>query len=199
MLITCQTPFAGRAQRIQGHALARRWHHHRKADLTPFVVPDPDHGHFRNSGMSHQHTLYFGGINVLAAGLVHLLDAVDDKIKSVLVLPCNIAGAEPAIAEVERRIAAEIARNNRRSLDPYLTRLAPRNVATRAIHEPHLNMHYPLSARTLAHLVEASGVKRGDGGSGLGAAVLNEEGDALGGISRAQALGQLRARKQHFA
>ena len=57
----------------------------RHADLAPLLVGDADDGGFRDGGELMQHALDFGRIDVLAAGNVHVLPAVDDVVEAVLV------------------------------------------------------------------------------------------------------------------
>jgi hypothetical protein len=46
-----------------------------------------------------QHILDFGRVDVLAAGNVHVLPAVDDVVETFGIDPRGIAGVQPAVGE----------------------------------------------------------------------------------------------------
>ena len=56
-------------------------------------------GGFGDRGELMQHALDLGRIDVLAAGNVHVLPAVDDVVEAFLVDARGVAGVQPAVGE----------------------------------------------------------------------------------------------------
>src|SRR6185503_20075427 len=90
---------AGKIDDVGGGRLLAGLHHHdRLHGLAPFVVGDADHGGFRDVRVIADRALDLGGVDVLAAGDDHVLDADVDIEVAVLIHVAGIAGAEPAVA-----------------------------------------------------------------------------------------------------
>src|SRR5258707_716079 len=71
--------FAGEADDIRRGRLPAGLHHHDRLDgFAPFVVGHADHGDFGHVRMVADRAFAFGGIDILAAGDDHVLDAVVD-------------------------------------------------------------------------------------------------------------------------
>ena len=71
----------------------------RHADLAPLLVGNADDGSFGDCRELMQHALDLGRIDVLAAGNVHVLPAVDDVVKTLIVDARGVAGVQPAVGE----------------------------------------------------------------------------------------------------
>ena len=69
------------------------------ADFAPLLVGDADDGGFGHGGKLVQHALDFGRIDVLAAGNVHVLPAVDDVVVAFLVDARSVSRVQPAVGE----------------------------------------------------------------------------------------------------
>src|SRR5205823_7055907 len=95
----CQSGFAVRVNLRLVNAVP--WLHgdDRHAGFAPLLTGNADHGRFGNSVKLVKHVLDFGRIDVLAAGNVHVLPAIDDVVKTFLVDPRGIAGMQPAVGE----------------------------------------------------------------------------------------------------
>src|SRR5882757_4492387 len=85
------------------HQLLRRGagaalHHHDSVDLlAPALAWNADHGALRHCRMLRQRVLDLRRIDVLATRDDHVLDAVDDVDKAVLVQIAAVAGVHPAV------------------------------------------------------------------------------------------------------
>ena len=81
---------------------------------------DADDGSLGYRGELMQHALDFGRIDVLAAGNVHVLPAVDDVVKALFVDPRGVSGVQPAVGETGRVGVrpVPVARRDVRPLDP---------------------------------------------------------------------------------
>src|SRR4029078_309536 len=71
----------------------------RHADFAPLLTGNANDGGLGHGGELMQHALDLGRIDVLAAGNVHVLPAVDDVIETFLVDPRGVAGVQPAVGE----------------------------------------------------------------------------------------------------
>jgi len=97
---------------------------------SPLFIRDADDGGFGNRDELMQHALDLGRIDVLAAGYVHVLPAVDDVVEAVLVDPRGISGVQPAIGEGGRvgvRLVP-VAGRDVRSFDPEFAEFADRGI-----------------------------------------------------------------------
>ena len=126
-----------------------------------------------------QHVLDLGRIDVLAAGDVHVLPAVDDVVEALLVDPRGVAGVQPAVGE--RRFVGvrpvPVARRDVRSLDPEFAEFADAGIAAVGTDDPHLGMQHRLAGGAgLARGVLL--VERQHRGRGLGHAVALLQRDA---------------------
>src|SRR5204862_3617308 len=91
--------FAGEVDDVGGGSLLAGLHHHDRLDrFAPFVVGNADHGGLGDVRVVAYRALDFGGIDVLAAGDDHVLDAVVDVEVAVLIHVAGIAGTQPAVA-----------------------------------------------------------------------------------------------------
>src|SRR5262245_24350915 len=80
------------------HGLRAGLGHHGGVDLlTPALAGDADHVALRYRRVLRQRVLDFGGIDVLAAGDDHVLDAVDHIDEAILVHVAAVAGVHPAV------------------------------------------------------------------------------------------------------
>ena len=92
----------------------------RHAGLAPLFAGNADHGGLRDRRELVQHVLDLGRIDVLAAGDVHVLPAVDDVVEAFVVDPRGVAGVQPAVGE-GRGVGVRpvpVARRDVRPLDP---------------------------------------------------------------------------------
>ena len=169
--------FAGEVDDVGGGRLLAGLHHHDRLDrFAPFVVGDADHRDFGDIGVVADRALDFGGIDVLAAGDDHVLDAVVDVEVAVLVHVAGIAGAQPAVA-VERlggRLRqVPVAHHVGAGAGGDLADLAGRQPLAVGVEDREFNAGQGLAGR--AHAVQPLDVifrrQRDDGAGGLGHAV----------------------------
>uniref|UniRef100_A0A0N4Z3R1 Transcriptional regulator n=1 Tax=Parastrongyloides trichosuri TaxID=131310 RepID=A0A0N4Z3R1_PARTI len=120
---------AGVAQGVFAGRLAGAQHHQRLDRLAPAVVGHADHGGLGHGRMLEQGALDLSGIDVLAAGHDHVLDAVANIEIALGVQAARVAAAEPAVG-VQRRprfvLGAPIAQHGPRRANGDLARLARR-------------------------------------------------------------------------
>src|ERR1700757_1374398 len=74
--------------------------HERRYRLAPLLVRHADHGCLGDTGETGDHLLDFGGIDILAPALDHVLQAARDPEETFVVAPSEIAGTPPAVAPV---------------------------------------------------------------------------------------------------
>ena len=84
---------------LRGNASGFAQHDRRDRGLAPFVVRDAEHGDFADGRMVRGDLLDVLRIDLHAAGIDHVLLAVDEVEKSVLVDVAEIAREQPAIAQ----------------------------------------------------------------------------------------------------
>ena len=169
--------FAGKIDDVGRRRRLARLHHHDRLDrFAPFVVGDADHGGFGDVRMIADRALDFGGIDVLAAGDDHVLDAVVDVEIAVLVHVAGIAGAQPAVA-AERfggrlrqvPVAGHVGAGAGRDLADF----ARRQSLAVGVEDREFDAGQRLAGR--AHAVQSLDVifrrQRDDGAGGLGHAV----------------------------
>src|SRR4030095_10860374 len=71
----------------------------RHADFAPLLAGHTDDRSFGDRGELMQNALDFGRIDVLAAGNVHVLPAVDDVVETFVVDARGVAGVQPTVGE----------------------------------------------------------------------------------------------------
>ncbi len=67
------------------------------ADLAEHRIREPDHGDLGDRRVLGQHRLHLGGVHVVPAADVHLLEPADDAQVAVLVDRAEVAGVQPAV------------------------------------------------------------------------------------------------------
>ena len=94
-----------------------------------------------------QHALDFGRIDVLAAGNVHVLPAVDDVVKALFIDPRGVAGVQPAVGKGGRVGVrpVPVAGRDVRALDPEFAELADSGVGAVRANDPHFRMQHRLA------------------------------------------------------
>ena len=103
------------------------------------VFPADDDG-IHHARIGQQDTFDLGRVDVLAAGLDHVFDPIDEIDGAVRVAPADIAQMEPAAAEVMRvgvgrvPVAAEQSRAAKRDL----SRFAIRDIVAVGVHQPKM-------------------------------------------------------------
>src|SRR4051795_8372263 len=91
-------PFLGPfAELVGGGGRAGLQHHRGPHLLAELRVRDADADHLRDGGVLVEGLFDLARIDVVATADDHLLLAVDDRVVAVVVLPREIAGAEPAV------------------------------------------------------------------------------------------------------
>src|SRR5581483_12049366 len=107
--------------------------------LAPLRIGHTDYGGFRDGRDLMQNVLDLGRIDVLAAGDVHVLPAVDDVVEAFLIDAGRITGVQPAVGErrLVRLRPVPIARRDVGSLDPEFTKLADIGVAAVRTDDAH--------------------------------------------------------------
>ena len=94
-----QIGLAMRVDLVGRKRMARLDRDDRHADFAPLLVRDADHSGFGNGVELMQHALDFGRIDVLAAGNVQVLPAIDDVVETLVVDARGVAGVQPAVGE----------------------------------------------------------------------------------------------------
>ena len=156
--------------------LSRLHHHDRFHRFAPLLVGHADHGDFGDVGMVADRALDLGGIDVLAAGDDHVLDAVVDVEIAVLVEIAGVSSAQPVVL-VQRSggglrqvpVAGHVGAGARRDLADF----ARRQFVAVGIEDRELNAGQGLAGG--AHAVQPLDVilrrQCDDGAGGLGHAV----------------------------
>src|SRR3546814_7179257 len=86
-------------QLVDGCRLAGAQHDHRHHHLDPARMRHAEHRHFRYRRMREDDFFDFATRDVLAAGLDHVLLAIDDAQVTLAVDHAEIAAVEPAVAK----------------------------------------------------------------------------------------------------
>src|SRR6185437_8649576 len=116
-------------------------HLHDGADfLAEDAVRDADHRRVHDGGMAEERILDLDAIDVLAAPDEHVLDAIEDVEKALLVAAYEVAAAQPAIGEARRRRLAvvPIAFDDIGSLDPELADRAIGDILARGVDDAQI-------------------------------------------------------------